>query len=166
MASPDDGAATPGYEPAPRYGHALVSHNGLTYLVGGLNIDLTSVDVFNPTTLKWQCQQTTGDTPAELFRMAHAKAGTLIYFFGGGGCWSLKRNAMTTLHLETLRWERLQPQHAPSPRVEAKMISDGERLYLFGGKDDSNRKLTDLHIFSIKDGECCETALGTPLTSC
>lgn len=163
MASPDDIATTSSYEPARRQGHVLFSHNSLTYLVGGQkvaeHIDLAYVDVFNPLTLKWQRQQTTGDTPAQLSFTAHAKVGTSVYFFGGGGFKSQNNNTMTILDLESLRWKNLQPQHVPSPRAGAGMISDGDRLYLHGGRDDRHNALSDLHIFSISDGECRETAL-------
>ena len=65
MASIDNGAATPGYEPCARYGHALVAYKGCTYAVGGWDsasklIDPTLVDVFKNATLKWQQHRATG----------------------------------------------------------------------------------------------------------
>lgn len=155
MASPGDDADTPDYEPTPRWGHAFISYNGLAYLVGGVHINLTYVDVFNPATLKWQQQQTSGDTPIELSYMAFTKVDTSLYFFGGGGVGHKKNNATTRLNLESLKWECLQPRHAPSPRGSSRMISDGERLYLLGGNNDRGDDLNDLHIFSINDGKCC-----------
>ena len=65
MASIDNGAATPGYEPCARRGHALVAYKGCTYAVGGLDsadktIDPTLIGVFDGSTLKWQQHRATG----------------------------------------------------------------------------------------------------------
>ena len=170
MVSTGDGAATPGYEPTQQRGHAFVEYKGLTYLVGGVDhnnqpIGLSSVEVFDPTKLKWQHCKMTGEIPEIIFFSAHSIVKQHLYLFGGG--FSGKRNnTLWCLDLETMRWTRVKQTNAPSPRAFGGLVSDeGERLLLYGGKDTSGHDINDLHIFSIKDGECCETASGIPPTS-
>ena len=160
MASTDRGAATPGYEPQPRWGHALVEYKGCTYLVGGRDsndgpIDLSSVEVLDPTTLKWQRRTTSGETPVEVFRAACAVVHNCLYVFGGK-VYSRDRNALWRLDLESLQWSSVQQQNKPPPRCSAGLVADKQqRLVLYGGVGANNEILDDLHVFSIKDGEWC-----------
>ena len=164
MASTGDGAATPGYEPTPRYGHAFVEYKGKTYLVGGLNnysqpISLSSVEVFDPTTLKWQHRKTTGQIPERISYSAYTTVKQHLYLFGGP---FPENSTLRCLDLETMRWTSVEQTNHPSPQNFGVLVSDNERLALFGGRNTCNSTydLSDPHIFSIKDGECCETALG------
>ena len=160
MASTDRGAATPGYEPQPRYGHALVEYKGCTYLVGGRDsnhrpIGLSSVEVLNPTTLKWQRRTTSGETPVVVFRAACAVVHNCLYVFGGyGSRYSGASNALWRLDLESLQWSPVQQANKPPPRCYAKLVADKQqRLVLYGGEGVNGEPLEDLHVFSIMDGE-------------
>ena len=158
MASTDRGAATPGYEPQPRKGHALVEYKGCTYLVGGRDskgrpIGLSSVEVFNPTTLKWQRRTTSGETPVDVFHAACAVVRNCLYVFGGG-VYSSVSNALWRLHLESLQWSPVQQTNKPPPRRDAWLVADKQqRLVLYSGEGANDETLKDLHVFSIKDGE-------------
>ena len=158
MASTDRGAATPGYEPQPRTGHALVEYKGCTYLVGGHDsnnrpIGLSSVEVLNPTTLKWQRRTTSGETPAVVFRAACAVVHNCLYVFGGG-MYGEVSNALWRLDLESLQWSPVQQANKPTPRYSAGLVADKQqRLVLYGGEGANIETLEDLHVFSIKDGE-------------
>ena len=60
---------------------------------------------------------------------------------------------MHTFDVETRVWQLLEPANprdpAPSPRAgHAAVLHDGN-LYVFGGKDDSNKKLNDLWRFNL-----------------
>ena len=146
------------YEPAPRTGHALVEYKGRTYLVGGQYynsqpISPSSIDIFDPTTFKWQQCNTSGDIPEEVSYTAHATVGNFLYFFGGR-LGEQRIGIMRVLNLESLKWSSVEPRNIPSPRSSAKMVADGvDKLLLYGGIDNRNQRLSDLHMFSIKDGE-------------
>ena len=158
MASTDGGVATSGYEPQPREGHALVEYKGCTYLVGGHDskgrpIDPSLVEMFNPTNLKWKRHTTTGVGPEEVCLAACSVLQSCLYVFGG----MLKRrasNALWRLDLESLKWSLVQQTNTPPPRHSAGLVADKEqRLVLYGGVDNSS--LSDLYVFSVKDGEWC-----------
>lgn len=156
MASTDNGVA---YEPTHRRGSALVEYNGLTYMVGGVKdnsqpFSLSAVEVFDPTSLKWQQWETTGEIPERIFFSAYTTVKQCIYFFGGG-FQRKQNNTLWCLNLESMLWTCVHQTNVPSPRNFGGLVSDGERLVLFGGQDPSNRKHTDVNVFSIKDGECC-----------
>ena len=158
MASTDRGAATPGYEPQPRRGHALVKYKGCTYLVGGRDsnnrpIGLSSVEVLNPTNLKWQCRTTSGETPVEMFHAACAVVHNCLYVFGGG-MYGEVSSGLWRLDLESLQWSPVQQANKPLPRHSAWLVADKQqRLVLYGGEGVNGETLRDLHVFSIKDGE-------------
>ena len=158
MASTDRGAATPGYEPQPRWGHALVEYKGCTYLVGGRDsnkepIGLSSVEVLNPTTFKWQRCTTSGETPVEVFRAACAVVHNCLYVFGGD-VYGEVSNALWRLDLESLQWSPVQQANKPPPRHSAGLVADKQqRLVLCGGVGVNGGTLEYLHVFSIKDGE-------------
>ena len=159
MASTDRGAATPGYEPQPRYGHALVEYKGCTYLVGGRDsnrciIGLSSVEVLDPITLKWQRRTTSGEIPVQVFRAACAVVHNCLYVFGGEEVDSKVSNALWRLDLESLQWSSVQQANKPPPRRDSGLVADEQqRLVLHGGKGANDETLKDLHIFYIKDGE-------------
>ena len=166
MASTDRGVATPGYEPQPRYGHALVEYKGCTYLVGGhdsnnLPIGLSSVEVLNPTTLKWQRRTTSGETPVQVVHAACAVVHNCLYVFGGYVYDRLSKdrvgevsNGLWRLDLESLQWSPVQQAYKPPPRHSAGLVADKQqRLVLYGGEGVYGKTLKDLHVFSMKDGE-------------
>ena len=160
MASTDRGVATSGYEPQPRQHHALVEYKGCTYLVGGHDsngrpIDPSLVEMLDSTTLKWQRHFTRGVGPIEVCRAAYAVLQSCLYVFGG----MLKghaSNALWRLDLESLQWSLVQQKNTPSPRYSAGLVADKEqRLVLYGGERNSSETLSDLYMFSVKDGEWC-----------
>ena len=160
MASTDRGAATPGYEPQRRSGHALVEYKGCTYLIGGHDsndrpVGLSSVEVLNPTTLKWQRRATSGETPVQVFRAAYAVVHNCLYVFGGyGSGYGGTSNVLWRLDLESLQWSPVQQANIPPPRHSAGLVADKQlRLVLYGGQGVNYETLEDLHVFSIKDGE-------------
>lgn len=160
MAATNARAATTGYEPKPRHGHALVHYKGCTYAVGGYFsrqsiINPAAVDVFDQTTLKWHCREATGEIPEKIYCTAYATINNHLYLFGGG-LGNQRSDALWRLDLDKLKWTRINQRNTPSPRVDAAMVADGEeRLVLVGGEVARGQFPCDLHIFSIKDGECC-----------
>ena len=169
MASTDGKVAISGYEPQPREGHALVEYKGCTYLVGGHDsgkqpIDPSSVEIFDPVTLKWQCHTTTGVGPKEVYLAACAILQSCLYVLGGR-VKGRPSNALWRLDLESLRWSPIQQTNKPPPRYSAGLVADKkQRLVLYGGEDNS-AKFNDLYMFSLKDGEWCG-ACGKILYEC
>ena len=160
MASTDGGVATSGYEPQPRDGHALVEYKGCTYLVGGHDfhdrpIDPSLVVTFDPTTLEWQRHTTTGVGPEEVYLAACAILRSCLYVFGGEVD-GRASNALWRLDLESLQWSLVQQTNTPPPRYSAGLVADKEqRLVLYGGQGSLLEPLSDLYMFSVKDGEWC-----------
>ena len=158
MASTNNRATFSDYEPTPRYGHALVAYKSKTYLVGGYGsngkaISLSSIDIFDPTILKWQHHRTTGDGPMAAFATAYAINKNFLYFFGGYLGYQ-HVNSFFKLDLESLKWSSISQSYTPKPRAWAKMIVLNEdNLLLYGGEDASGILLTSFHIFSISKGE-------------
>ena len=159
MASTNDRASTSDYEPAPRAGHALVVFKSKIYLIGGLGtngeaISLSSLEMFDPTTLKWQCCKTMGaNIPMEICATAYAISKDVLYLFGG---YLRGRfvNSFVKLDMESLEWSSISQRNVPEPRKYASMIVDGEdNLLLYGGVGDNGRIFNDLHIFFIKYSE-------------
>ena len=146
-------------EPAPRTGHAFVEYKDSIYLVGGRYCDSqpispSSIDIFDPTTFKWQQCNTIGDVAEEVSYTAYATVGNLLYLFGG----YLGKEIIETmrvLDLESLKWSSVKQNNVPSPRYSAKMVIDGvDNLFLYGGIGGIHQTFSDLYIFSIRDGEC------------
>ena len=166
MASTDRGATTPVYEPQPRYGHALVEYEGCAYLVGGLDsggspIELSSVEVFDLTTFKWQCRTTTGVCPDEVYQAACAILGHYLYICGGK-VRGEATDALWRLDLKSLRWSPVQQTNMPSPRRHARLVADNkQRLILLDSTNKVDRSLHDLHVFSIEYGEYNNYITGT-----
>ena len=66
----------------------------------------------------------------------------------------IRNNALWRLDLESLQWSPIQQTNKPPPRDSAGLVADKkQRLVLYSGEGDYGETLTDLHIFSIKDGE-------------
>lgn len=158
MASYSNGVDTSAYEPLPRRGHAFVEYKGKMYLVGGYHgghpITLSSIDVFDPTTLQWQCCKTKGSSiPMEVSSMAYSMNDHILYLFGGY-LGDKHVNNFIMLDIESLEWSTIQQRFAPAPRAYARMITMGDdRLLLYGGEGANGKINTDLHIFSIENGE-------------
>ena len=164
MASTDGGVATSGYEPQPREGHALVEYKGCTYLVGGHDskgrpIDPSLVEKFDPINLKWQRHSTTGVGPEEVYLAACAVLRSCLYVFGGE-VKGRDSNALWRLDLESFQWSLIQQTNTPRPRCSAGLVADKEqRLVLYGGEIKNWETLSDLYMFSVKDGEWCSALI-------
>ncbi|MGB2694539.1 MAG: kelch repeat-containing protein [Dehalococcoidia bacterium] len=60
---------------------------------------------------------------------------------------------------QVLRWERLAPSGAlPTARRDQSMVSDGKRVYVFGGRNGDAGDLNDLWTFDLKAGTWTEVA--------
>lgn len=147
------------YEPAPRKGHTLVECKGQIFLVGGRDYDaqpipLSLIDTFDPTTYRWQQCHTSGDIPEEVCNTASATVGNFLYLFGGR-LGEQRIGTMCALDLKSLKWSSVNQKNGPSSRSSARMVAYGmDKLLLYGGTDAWGQDFSDLHIFSITDGEC------------
>ena len=109
--------------------------------------------MFDHTTLKWQHGKTIGEIPKEVSAAAYTMNKNVLYFFGGY-LGNGRVNSFVKLDLASLKWSSVHQNIVPEPRIRAKMVVlDEVNLILYGGKDTTGRILTDLHIFSIKNGE-------------
>ena len=77
-----------------------------------------------------------------------------VVVFGGfeEGC---RVNSVRAFNLETHTWTLQQPKDPlaprPSPRAGHSATVHGSSMYIFGGKDDDNRKLNDLWRYDLSN---------------
>ena len=101
----------------------------------------------------WQEWVHTYKPPARYWQMAVCDThNNQLVLFGGNGFHSYY-NDTWFYHLDGDTWERVSPDHAPSPRVNAAMTYDpaNQIIILFGGLDEDDKTLQDTWIFEVKD---------------
>ena len=146
------------YEPPPRVGNTLINHEDYVYLVGGRGSDyepvpLSSVEVFDPSTLKWHRRQARGEIPESIAFSAFANWNNLLYAFGGRIAHQ-RFNTLSQLDLKTLQWSSIKQKNEPAPRNSAGMVCvENQYLVLYGGIGSGGKILEDLHIFTINNGK-------------
>ena len=117
-----------GRRPAVAPGHTAEIWGGRLYLIGGLGRAQGALQVYDPATGMWRFGP---DMPFPAGASASAVIGSMIYVAGG-----LVKNATTNLvarfDLATEFWSLVAPM--PRARHHAAAGTDGQRLFVFGGK--------------------------------
>jgi len=74
----------------------------------------------------------------------------------GGFVDGLRTNEIYRFHFLTKRWELIisqsLPKQCPPPRAAHSSIVFGDKMIIFGGKDEDNEKLNDVWAFDFKEG--------------
>ena len=138
-------AASPDYEPLPRYWHISGRVGSLIVVQGGRTKDfseeskqhLSSVaEIFDPYSESWEQRQVEGNAPSPgTYGAASASLHDDLFSFGGTN----GRDDFNTVHrldTKTWCWSQVSPQNAdgaPMPKSGCGMIAFRNSLVIFGG---------------------------------
>ena len=139
MASPP-GDPPSQYEPVGRWGHCSAFIDGKHYTYGGDcgaggSPPLSTVEILDLVTIKWQQIPTTGEMPPGHRDASCAAVGTYLFHFGGSDRYNFY-NTIHCLEISKLTWRATpadNPQKAPVPKIGARMVVIGNILIISGG---------------------------------
>ena len=142
MASPP-GHPPSQYEPVGRYGHCSAFINGKHYTYGGdcragRSPPLSTVEILDLVTEKWQQIPTTGETPPGHINASCAALGSSLYHFGGRDRYKCY-NTIHCLETSKMSWRATRadnPREAPIPKSSAGMVVYDHTLVISGGVGD------------------------------
>ena len=164
--------------PLPIANHTSVVHNNKMYLFGGgggmcenKELFMLDLETYRWSVLKPQIKNNDTDNDP-VTRDEHSCIvydDSLIVF--GGFSVGEKTNSIFKYHFRSNTWEQIHAKGKarPSPRVghSAVLYQDdnhGDCMYIFGGKDDENNKVSDLWKFNFETLQwTCIEAVGEPL---
>ena len=140
MELPVGQASSLSYEPQGRFDHWSVIINGKQYTYGGNcgasgSPSLSVVEIFDPLTEKWQQVPTSGQPPPGYIHSACAVIGVYLFHFGGHDT-SRRYNTIHRFDTTDRTWSQLfptNPQEAPPPTSNTKMVSYDEKLLVTSG---------------------------------
>lgn len=120
-------------------------------LIGGscLGIDNTHIYELDLHTLTWTVRKE--ERPDELESIDEHTAclhNENIYIFGGN-THGFKSNKMFVFNTSSNRWTTLQTKNTPPERSSHSAVIKDNKMYVFGGKDIDNNKLSDFWEFDI-----------------
>ncbi|OQV20631.1 Kelch domain-containing protein 3 [Hypsibius exemplaris] len=129
--------------PFHRYGHSAVAWKHLVLIWGGRNDSSGSCNTlycYDTHERKWTRPVTSGETPEKRDGHSVALLGDVMYIFGGfeenGDRYSAD---IFSLHIPTMTWIPVYSWgDRPTPRDFATLEVIGERLYLWGGRGDTD----------------------------
>jgi len=119
--------------------------------------------VLDSETLTWFTVTANGNAPSPRDKLSSVSVGSVIYFFGGFGPQQAEDddddedeaatfgwfNDIHTLDTATLIWEKKEVSGTtPTPRAASSLCVIGSKLFLFGGRDTTQR-VNDLHTLDI-----------------
>ena len=142
MASPP-GHPPSQYEPVGRYGHcsAFIDRKHYTYggdCGAGGSPPLSTVEILDLVTEKWQQIPTTGETPPGHINASCVVIGTYLFHFGGHDEYKYY-NTIHCLETSKLKWRANaadNPRDAPMSKSGAGMVVVGNILIISGGNGD------------------------------
>ena len=127
------------YEPEARFWHCSAFVNGKIFMYGGhiigprrLTQPPTVVDVFEPTTEKWDQITTTGPPPPGFIHASCTVIGMYLYAFAGRD-WIGFFNNIQELNTTNLKWTQLNDANqgeAPMLKTSTAMISYNEKILI------------------------------------
>ena len=139
-------AASPNYEPLPRYGHISGRVGSLIVMQGGRTEDFSEeskqhlssvVEIFDPYSESWEQRQVEGNaTSPGTYRAASASLHDDLFSFGGWDGKDFFFNTVHRLDTKTWCWSQVSPQNAdgaPMPKIGCGMIAFRNSLVVFGG---------------------------------
>ena len=141
MASPPGPPPLEHSEPQGRFWHCSAIVDGKQYTYGGYCgtgglPTLTTVNIFNNETERWQQTPTSGKTPPGFWLASCASIGLNIYHFGG---YDVSGGIYNTIHqfdTRVLRWNPVtatNPKEGPITKYNPGMISYREKLLVISG---------------------------------
>ena len=131
--------------------HTLTKHGSKAYLFGGSNLgkDNNKMFQFDIETSEWKA---IGDLNNERIvqpvtrdeHSANLWNDTIVIF--GGNVKGFKSNDLWLYHINENKWEEIKIDSSPCERSNQAAALINDKLYIFGGKDIENNKLSDLWV--------------------
>lgn len=123
------------------------------YLYGGLKGVDNSPHLYalNLDTLIWSIVKTVGDAPEGRDDHAYTTDDNNMYIFGGF-VRGTRVNDVYAFNYAAKSWSKLSENNVnqgPRPRAASSIVIYNNSLYVFGGHDEDNEKLSDLWKFDI-----------------
>ncbi|HNQ67230.1 MAG TPA: kelch repeat-containing protein [Bacteroidales bacterium] len=143
--------------PAERQGHSMVTIDTLVYMFGGMN---NSKPIFNHVTVydtqqRWSDIDDENETipPPRYQHKAISSNGKMLVFFGKGTLGTL--DDIWQYDPQTNQWQQLVPGSTTNPvaRCEHTATLIGNKVWVFGGRDNSNNLLNDLWAYDISTNQ-------------
>ena len=151
-----------GHVPAPRIGHSLVQHNGRLYVFGGHDGHVRFDAVHYADTagaclgggVRWLVdehaelsafpQPRHGHTAVVHDEIGDSSAGAMVVF--GGWTGSKTSNELWVWSFKTHQWVEVRPLGSqPRPRYRHSAVRVHDAMLVYGGVEDAQSRLTDLH---------------------
>jgi len=153
--------------PAERYGHSEITHNSSSEVIifGGITSDRDLNDVlsFNMCSRGWTLHECAGASPSPRHGHAACRVAESMYIFGGNSAGG-SLNDLWEYALDARAWTQVVSTKgsAPSPRYGHSLISFGNRLVVFGGRDwrVANSFDSALHCFDLQRRRLIDLAVG------
>ena len=128
------------YEPQGRFGHCSAIVDGKHYTYGGHfgaggSPPLSTVEILDLVTEKWQQMRTTGEMPPGHMNASCAAVGNSLYHFGGNDGQKYY-NSIHCLEISKLTWRAVpfaNNQEAPMLKSGARMLEHANNLVIAGG---------------------------------
>jgi len=155
------------HKPEPISHHTSVVHLDTMYLFGGSHIDQENLKMYtlDLNNLMWKVVKPKAKDGDEsnlpVTRDEHSCVlhhDSMVIF--GGFIFGERTNDIFKYHFESNTWEKMvsESQKCPIPRVGHSAVvfydeAEGDKMFIFGGKDDENNKLCDLWSFNFKTKE-------------
>ena len=150
--------------------HQSVVYGKNMYLIGGTmngrDYVCSQMSRLDLQTLNWDVIQTrgSGDMPQCIDEHSACADGSKVYVFGGFEDGE-RVNSVHVFDLELHQWSTCAFSGvAPKPRAGHSAVLYQGSLYIFGGKDDENKKLNDMWKFDISARVWTEIVVDVPDT--
>ncbi|GAB4817934.1 hypothetical protein N2152v2_004980 [Parachlorella kessleri] len=149
-----------GTPPVARSSHTITAVGDKLVLWGGEHTPRVPIDsqvhVYDVAVSTWSQPAATGDVPAPRNAPAAAAIGSKVYYFGGRSGIDMGEGSLDELYafdVATNRWSKVEPRGGVCPprRSYHAMVSQGGKLYVFGGCGEAGR-LNDLWEFDTASG--------------
>jgi N-acetylneuraminic acid mutarotase len=138
------------------------------FLFGGSNLETENRKFFilDLITFKWEVVKSRGDLPItrdEHSAVINDNDHTMIIF--GGFADGQRTNELIKYHFQENKWGKIEipaGQPKPEPRSGHTAVIYQNGMYIFGGKDDENKKLNDFWRLDLQTFAWTEVKLSSP----
>ena len=146
-----------GQAPPPGYGQSLCAVQDKLILFGGTSghVYVNDLYIFDIKTSRWSLRQTIGAVPSPRYKHQAVVYKNKMFVFGGG-LYDPPRGDIDIycLEVDTLKWDKVKTTgDVPCSRIAHTAALYGlndHRVFLFGGRDHTGSKLSDLCEFDLE----------------